>query len=460
MTANNPGSVKIVLRDARRQGEAIQVSSPHHAGWMSKVTVGSVVVLALALAIADAIRQSHVKGVQNPNDFVTLYAGAICMTHACNPYSVPDLDKVLVKARGSSIRQDWSDQLPIYPPTTLVLLLPLSLLSYKSATVFWYSLSLAIYVFGLCWLFLFSSALGETRLIVRIGVVLLGLHFPKMLQCLGFGNPSLIVTGLLLFCVFNEAESRKILRLICIAIACLLKPPLALPLVALVLFKDPKRTRDGWISIALLALIFLALGLYTFLPPGMAHWRLDLSQNLALGQRGGMNPSLRGLPSNTLLNIATLPGYFVTNPVSIRLISFVVVVTLAVLYLIALNRLRKSALWKTNGYLLAVATLAALTLLPVYHRFCDIGVLLLAVPWVVQEFSQRPKWQALISAPLLALLYFSWERRIHIDQLAGVQLNVARFLYYRGDALLVVFLACVLLFAMYSSRGRKIRTEL
>jgi len=312
----------------------------------------------------------------------------------------------------------------------------------------------------LCWLFLFSSVLGETRLIVRVGVVLLGLHFPKMLQCLGFGNPSLIVTGLLLFCVFDEAESRKILRLICIAIACLLKPPLALPLVVLVLFKDPKRTRDGWIATALLALIFLALGLYTFLPPGMAHWRLDLSQNLALGQRGGMNPSLRGLPSNTLLNIATLPGYFVTNPISIRLISFVVVVTLAVLYLIALNRLRKSALWKTNGYLLAVATLAALTLLPVYHRFCDIGVLLLAVPWVVQEFSQRPKWQALVSAPLLALLYFSWERRIHLDQLAGVQLNVARFLYYRGDALLVVFLACVLLIAMCSSRGRKIRTEL
>ena len=436
------------------------MSRPHHAGWKSKLTVGSVVVLALLLAIADAIRQSHVKGVQNPNDFVTLYAGAICITHACNPYSVPDLDKVLVNARGSSIRQDWSDQLPVYPPTTLVLLLPLSLLSYKNATIFWYSLSLATYVFCLCWLFLFSSALGGTPLIVRVGLVLLGLHFPKMLQCLGFGNPSLIVTGLLLFCVFDEAEARKILRLICIAIACLLKPPLALPVVALVLFKNPKRTRDGWIATALLALIFVALGLYTFIPTGMAHWLLDLSQNLALGERGGMNPSLRGAPSNTLLNIATLPGYFVTNPVSIRLISFAVVAALAILYLIALNRLRKSALWETRGYLLAVATLAVLTLLPVYHRFCDIGVLLLAVPWVVQGFSQRPRWQVLLSALLLALLYFSWERRIHLDHLAGIQgiqLNVVRFLYYRGDALLVVLLACVLLSAMYAFRGQRIR---
>jgi hypothetical protein len=61
---------------------------------------------------------------------------------------------------------------------------------------------------------------------------------------------------------------------------------------------------------------------------------------------------------------------------------------------------------------------------------------------------------------LLALLYFSWERRIHLDQLAGIQgirLNVAQFLYYRGDALLVVLLACVLLSTMYTSRGQKLR---
>jgi hypothetical protein len=141
------------------------------------------------------------------------------------------------------------------------------------------------------------------------------------------------------------------------------------------------------------------------------------------------------------------------------LISFAAVATLAILYLIALSRLRKSACWETNGYLLAVAALAVLTLLPVYHRFCDIGILLLAVPWVIQEFSQGPKWQAWLSAFLLALLYFSWERRIHLDQLAdirGIQLNVVRFLYYRGDALLVVLLACVLLSVMYEPRGQKL----
>src|SRR3954454_16203099 len=98
----------MTTRRSKQRREAIRLSSPHQVRWKSRLTVGCVVLFALTLAIADAIRQSHVKGVQNPNDFVTLYAGSICMTHGCNPYTVPDLDNVLVKVRGSSIRQDWS----------------------------------------------------------------------------------------------------------------------------------------------------------------------------------------------------------------------------------------------------------------------------------------------------------------------------------------------------------------
>src|SRR5882762_4498593 len=114
--------------------------------WLPNMVRGLIVVLLIAIAAADALRQSHIKAVVNPNDFVTLYAGSICMTDSCNPYSVPQLDEVLVKARGTDIRQNWSDQLPIYPPTTLVLLLPFAHLSYRAATLIWYCLSLFIYV--------------------------------------------------------------------------------------------------------------------------------------------------------------------------------------------------------------------------------------------------------------------------------------------------------------------------
>jgi hypothetical protein len=43
-----------------------------------------------------------------------------------------------------------------------------------------------------------------------------------------------------------------------------------------------------------------------------------------------------------------------------------------------------------------------------------------------------------------------------MPRIQSIHLNVVRFLYYRGDALLVVLLACVLLSAMYGSRGQKL----
>jgi hypothetical protein len=428
----------------------------------SKSAIGCFIACLIALVVADGVRQSHAKAIQNPNDFVTLYAGSICITHSCDPYRIPEIDSVLVSRRGTAIRQDWPDQLPIYPPTTLFLLLPLSFLSYKTATVTWYLFSFAIYVSGLCWLCFVSPALKETPLLLRVATVLLGIHFPRMLQCLGFGNPSLIVTGLLLFSVFAEVDRRKwtrIIQFVALVLACLLKPPLALPVAVLSLFRARRENRNGWIMAAALAGFFLVGGLSASIFPGMTHWQRDLRQNLALGENGGMSPSFRGTASNSLLNFANIPGYFTTNVRTIELVTLAALAIFLALYGIALFRLRKHDLLDASEYSLAVATIAALTLLPVYHRFCDIGILLLVSPWLIREFSHRPQWRAWFSLCLLGLLYFSWERRIHFDHLSGVQFKLAAPLYFRGDALLVFLLACTLLSEMLSyKRLRPVET--
>jgi hypothetical protein len=271
-----------------------------------------------------------------------------------------------------------------------------------------------------------------------------------MLQCLGFGNPSLIVTGLLLFSVFAEDHRRWIRRFqfVAIVLACLLKPPLALPVAILSLFKESRKNRSAWIMAAALIGIFLVAGLSASTFSGMAHWRQDLRQNLALGESGGMSPSLRGTASNSLLNFANIPGYFTTNVRTIDLLTLAVLLIFAVLYGIALFQLSKSDLVDTGEYTVVVAATAAMTLLPVYHRFCDIGILLLVIPWLIREFSHRPRWQAWFCLCLLGLLYFSWERRINLDHLSGMQFELAGFLYFRGDAFLVFILACTLLSEM------------
>ena len=415
-----------------------------------RVLAGAVFALTVFAFIAANVRQSLDKGIHNPNDFVTLYAGSVCLTEACNPYNIPVLDNVLVQKRGTEIRQEWTDQLPIYPPTTLFLLLPFSRLSYATATTVWYVLSLSVYAAGLLWAFLFSSYLRGQSRALRGVAVLLGVHFPKLVQCLSFGNPSVLVTGLMLFAVFDAPHSRFRFRVICAAIACMLKPPLALPLMLLLVFRDSDRLRQSFLAMGAFFSAVAWILLLAFLPGGMHHWLADLRTNISMGQHGGMNPSIRISPSNTLLNVAVLPGYFTNDPRIIKTVTLLIAGTCVALFCFAIARLYRRRDWLTRGYAVSVPTLAILSLLPVYHRFCDIGLVLFVIPWLIHSLSTHPRWHSWLSLPILFLLYFSWERRISLDHLRVPARHVVEFLYYRGDPLLLLALTCILLLAMYS----------
>lgn len=411
--------------------------------------VAVAIVCLLCVAVADLLRQSHWKAIHDPNDFVTLYAGAVCMTHACNPYSVPALDSVLTGKRGDGLRQQWADQLPIYPPTTLFLLLPFSRLSYSAATALWYTLSLVAYLGALAWVWLVCAPRWGVPLWTRVLVLALGVHFPKMAQCIGFGNPSLIVTGLLLFALLDLSPQRRWLRFVAATLACLLKPPLALPLTLLLIAREFHTRRRALAAAAILAGSFGAFLAAAFAIPGMSAWRSTLAANLALGERTGMNPAVRNASSNVILNLANLPGYFTHNETAIRIIAYAAFAALALLSLFfivpLLPAIRREG---TTESLLAVAATAVLTLLPVYHRFCDAGILLLAAPWVAAQLTRRFTIPACAALLLLLSLYVEWERRLHPQTFPGALRSIVQFAYFRGDATAVALLACVVVAAL------------
>lgn len=418
-----------------------------------------VVWLLIALAAVQSVRQTHAKAIANPNDFVTLYAGSTCMADDCDPYSVPQLEAVLVHARGTAIRQDWWDQLPIYPPTIFFLLLPLSHLSYGAATTVWYALGLLVYLVGLCWVYFVSPVRDYAGLAVRCAMVLLALHSPKMMQCVGFGNPALVVTGLLLFSAFDEAESRRAARWGALAIACLLKPPLAVPLATFLIWRERKRGREVLAVAGSFLLVVMAMSLYASGRPGMHQWRTELLQNIALGEHSGMSPSIRNQASNSILNFAMLPGYFTTNELAIRTISLGAMVLIGVAFVWIIGRLPATQERSTSCRLLTVACVATWTLLPVYHRFCDLGVLLLVIPWVLYEFAHGPSVRAWLSVPILALLYVAWQRHVNPGGTTGLAFKVEQFLYFRGDPLLVLALFCLLLWGLFLAGAPYSRTQ-
>ena len=408
-------------------------------------------VIAGSFIIYVDVRQSMHKAVWDPNDFVTLYAGAICTNSGCKPYSVPDLDTVLRQKRDTATLQDWTDQLPIYPPTTIFLLTPLARLSYQTATTVWYLLSLLIYGGGVLWLFLFSPGLRGAPSALRAIAVLLALHFPKMIQCLGFGNPSLIVTGLMLFAVFEEGDRRYLPRLTCATIAVWLKFTSALPLMLLVLFSDRTHSRRAWLALLAFGLATCGVVWYTGQAVGMQHWLSDVQQDIAIGEQNGMSPSAHISPSNVLLNAANLPGYFTRNPMLIFGFVLIAVGLLTAFLIIALLS-RRIPLMRDDRYELAAAAVSIVSLLPVYHRFCDIGLLLFVLPWLIRRLSRQIDVLGVTVSMIMGLLYFSWERRINLHRFSGGALRTLEFFYYRGDALLVFTLAVILVCMMYRQR--------
>jgi hypothetical protein len=414
-------------------------------------------VLATGIIYSD-VRQSFAKGVKNPNDFVTLYAGAVCTSSDCNPYRVADLDSVLRDRRGSAALQDWTDQLPVYPPTTIFLLKPFGALSYADATLAWYWLGLTVYVGGVLWAFLFSGFSAHEPIALRFIAVLFALHFPRMIQCLGFGNPSLIVTGLLLFAVFHRSPTRYVPRVVCAAVAVWLKVTFALPLMLLVVFSRGTRSKRPWITLGVFSALSIVLLLYAAHLPGMHHWVADFRQNVRLGEQNGMSVSARISPSNVLLNAANLPGYFTRNAWIILGFSYIAVGSLSLMLVVASTRLYRTGGSAPEVYEAAIPSIAVLSLLPVYHRFCDIGLLLFVIPWLIRRLTRHTDALGISVAWILALLYVSWERRIHLEHFHATTLRIVAFLYYRGDALLVLTLAVLLVIAVYRNaltlRGR------
>lgn len=73
------------------------------------------VVASLLFVGLGALRASYPH-----NDFVRAYAGAYCLLHGCNPY------------HGTSL---------LYPPSTLVAVLPLALFSFRTAWLLWLAAS-------------------------------------------------------------------------------------------------------------------------------------------------------------------------------------------------------------------------------------------------------------------------------------------------------------------------------
>lgn len=392
-------------------------------------------------------------------DWVTVYAGGVCLVQGCSPYDTASLDRVL-QQRGEPVLDDWQVQLPIYPPTTLALFAPLAPLNLRQATNVMYAGCFAVALVCGFGCFVRSPMLRDVPPLIRSVLFALMLGTPKMTWELRFGNPIVMVVPLLLFCCFDVAPSRRWLRVLLFALACILKPQVALPFLLPMLLKD----EDGWKTVAgiggTLAVYTAGVVAWCAQHPATATWRSDLGRMLALGAApaSSMDPSDRVQVLNHLLDLQYMVGYWITAPAQRAHISLLILVPIAVTFVAGClyAAATRGGRWV---YLLTVAATAAFTLLPVYHRFYDSILLMLTLPCAAVAL--RTRTHLLAAAAILVVYVFEFRQWLTnaVDLLQAHAMPHPRsfgdFLLHRMDSIAIVLLTLALTAALFVSARTK-----
>jgi len=419
---------------------SLQSSSP-----AVRFLCGSLVLFSMALLLW----RTHPVPTQAPRDFETLYASTYCLTHHCNPYNIQVLNDVLL-AQHQVPTGAWTDTMPIYPPTSMMLLAPLSYLPFDVAAAVWFALAFAAYCLAVCWLFLIYPGLQSIPIPVRAAVIALLMLFPKAAWALSVGNPSLLVISLLIFITFDENPSRQNLRLALFCAACLLKPQLSLPFILLLYLRgDRSSFKRIFVAFAVLAATCAVVFFYASRYPETADWATDIAENLRQATAPGMSmdPSLRMNGSNSLLNVQYILGYWISRSALTQAISLSFNAFLGIIFLwAAWKNLRRPMSTSSESYILAAATLASLVLLPVYHRFYDAAILIFALPWILRCVSRGSHARRVIlPLLLLAVLYKDWLRTVTFPMTGSFLGQTLTFIHFRYESLSALLLACTLL---------------
>jgi len=339
-------------------------------------------------------------------DFIAPYSGARCLLAGCDPYDPADLQPQYVAARGDlralDARHSWNTLLPVYPPSTFLLIAPFTAMDYPAAQWAWLYLGAA----------LFCVALGLLAELVPAGMrwaffLLAGIAITNANQdfLFGPGNPSIYALAFTMLAAWAFFRPQKLagLGVLSLALGLAMKPHMAIALWMFLLLR--KRLR--WQSLAAAAIaVALLLGAAARLQQTTGHqWAVKFQQAVAGGiQPGGTNePSPANPSAMHILNVQSIVSLWLPQPRAYNRWSFLLVGAAGLCWLVALLHIGLRQLNSTDP-LLAMAGLLCLSLLPIYHRDYDGRLLLLTVPPMVLLLRNH-RWMAVtlmaVSVPVL-----------------------------------------------------------
>jgi hypothetical protein len=347
-------------------------------------------------------------------DFRTAYYSGKCLLHQhCDPYSENDIQRLWAQhperfaVAGHSSLVVTRD---VYLPSAFPFTATMALLPFTAAEVLWFLLISGSTIVA-CFL-MWNAAVNQMPVLAGS---LLCFCLANSGSLLYFGNPAGFVVPLTViaaWCIIREKFVWAGIAFLVVGLA--FKPHDAGLIWLYFLLAGGTYRKRALQALALVTVICLPVVLWvTHVSP---HWPQQISDTLAIfSSRGGMNDPTAGHGTCVLTNIQTVTSFFLGNQSTYNLAAYILCAPLFLVWALITLRTRPSAQQAS----FALASIAALSMLPFYHRQYDAKLIILAVP-------------------ALAIL---WARR---DKLAwtGLTVTSAAFIL-NGDLPWVVFIAVV-----------------
>jgi hypothetical protein len=341
-------------------------------------------------------------------DFRIVYLASRCMIEHRDPYSETEFLRVFQEEGGlvpsdSSERQKFQDAVMavVYLPTALLLIAPFAALGWGAAQALWTILTITLFTLACC---LIWSIAADYSLPVATCLLALMLANSEVLYA--FGNAAGVAISLCAIAVWCFYTERFVfVGAVFLAASLAIKPhDSAAVWFYLLIAGGAYRKRAVQALIVAGGLGILAVVWMHQVSP---HWIQEIRSNLELvSARGGIaDPGPAGISNGTggiIISLQSAFSIFRDDPHFYGPATWAVCAPLFIAWLLRTfrNGAAHPQLW------LALAAIAPLSMLPVYHRPYDAKILLLAVPACAAIWAQGgvQRWFALVTTSAAILV--------------------------------------------------------
>ena len=312
-------------------------------------------------------------------DFRAAYYSARCLVHSCDPYRQSEVLRIYQAESGdyaldsAGMRQVVAEY--VYPPTVFVLTVPFAMMPWKLARTLWIALTLTSVIIAsfLIW------NLGASCAPILSGS-LIAFLLANSVEVVIIGNPAGIAVALCAMAVWCFLRDRLVqIGVLCLAVSLAIKPQDA-GLVWLYFLLAGGVYRKRALQTVLVAAVF-SLPVVLWVGHVAPNWMHEMFSNVsAYSAHGGINdpgPASAGARGiGLVVNLQRVISAIWDDPHIYNPVSYLICAPLVLIWVFVTLLSRSSP----PRMLLGIAAIAALSMLPVYHRGYDAKLIVLTVP--------------------------------------------------------------------------------